>query len=285
MAATPWILIAVGALIAVLAILARWATKGKKMPTDYYGLFLGGIVWLLFGIAMQSEIFLAGGLILLVVGLSHKNEWKKTAAPLGPSAKYVVAIGFIIAFILAVYVFYLQSPETKAKQFCGKENVATARVCDGYVEVVSSLLGGGSTYYESDGTIIVCPLVGPDSMSPECKAIYEAKLKSSYYCKDVCAKVTDFESCAAAGYPVMESYPRQCKADGVTYVENVSNVIECKPEQRNADFCAEIYKPVCAKVNIQCIRAPCDPINETFSNPCEACKNALVDSYTMGACG
>lgn len=35
------------------------------------------------------------------------------------------------------------------------------------------------------------------------------------------AKIADFEDCAAAGNPVMESYPRQCRADGVTYVEDV----------------------------------------------------------------
>lgn len=34
--------------------------------------------------------------------------------------------------------------------------------------------------------------------------------------------VTDFESCAAAGNPVMESYPRQCRANGQTFVEDVS---------------------------------------------------------------
>jgi hypothetical protein len=34
-------------------------------------------------------------------------------------------------------------------------------------------------------------------------------------------KISDFEECAAAGNPVMESYPRQCRADGVTYVEDV----------------------------------------------------------------
>jgi hypothetical protein len=29
--------------------------------------------------------------------------------------------------------------------------------------------------------------------------------------------VTDFNSCADAGYPVMESNPEQCRADGTTY--------------------------------------------------------------------
>ncbi|MCX6740308.1 MAG: hypothetical protein NTZ49_03710 [Candidatus Parcubacteria bacterium] len=33
------------------------------------------------------------------------------------------------------------------------------------------------------------------------------------------AVITDFKSCAAAGNPVMESYPRQCRANGQTFTE------------------------------------------------------------------
>jgi|GEM_PF-6809341 len=61
--------------------------------------------------------------------------------------------------------------------------------------------------------------------------------------------------------------------------------ITCLPAQRKADVCAQVYQPVCAKVNIQCIKAPCNPVNQTFSNSCDACKNPLVESYTSGACG
>jgi len=36
------------------------------------------------------------------------------------------------------------------------------------------------------------------------------------------SKVLSFEACVAAGYPVMESYPRQCKTpDGRTYAEEI----------------------------------------------------------------
>ena len=58
----------------------------------------------------------------------------------------------------------------------------------------------------------------------------------------------------------------------------------CTKEQRGADFCAQVYAPVCAEVQIQCIKAPCNPIKETFSSSCEACKNQLVNSYTAGEC-
>lgn len=37
------------------------------------------------------------------------------------------------------------------------------------------------------------------------------------------AAVTSFETCALAGYPIMESYPRQCRTpDGPTYTEELA---------------------------------------------------------------
>jgi len=60
--------------------------------------------------------------------------------------------------------------------------------------------------------------------------------------------------------------------------------IRCLPEQRDVDACIEIYQPVCGTVNVQCITTPCDPVKETFSNSCFACKNSLVDYYIEGEC-
>ncbi len=59
---------------------------------------------------------------------------------------------------------------------------------------------------------------------------------------------------------------------------------ECLPEQRGIDACIEIYQPVCAIVNVQCVTTPCDPVQETFANSCKACINSLVSSYTKGEC-
>ncbi|MDD5569196.1 MAG: Gmad2 immunoglobulin-like domain-containing protein [Candidatus Pacebacteria bacterium] len=45
--------------------------------------------------------------------------------------------------------------------------------------------------------------------------------------KEQLATVPDFEQCAALGYPVLETYPRQCKTpDGQTFVEDIGNAIE-----------------------------------------------------------
>ncbi|MBD3282110.1 MAG: hypothetical protein GF387_00670 [Candidatus Portnoybacteria bacterium] len=40
-------------------------------------------------------------------------------------------------------------------------------------------------------------------------------------------EITSFEECVEAGYPVMESYPQQCKTpDGKTFTENIGNELE-----------------------------------------------------------
>lgn len=41
-------------------------------------------------------------------------------------------------------------------------------------------------------------------------------------CLQAKADITSFEECAVAGNPVMESYPRQCRAGGKTFVETVT---------------------------------------------------------------
>lgn len=38
--------------------------------------------------------------------------------------------------------------------------------------------------------------------------------------------VNNFEECVAAGYPVMESYPRQCQDGGKSFTENIGNQLE-----------------------------------------------------------
>lgn len=39
--------------------------------------------------------------------------------------------------------------------------------------------------------------------------------------------------------------------------------------------CFAIYKPVCAQKQVQCVRAPCPPIQRTFGNACEAAREGF----------
>lgn len=41
-------------------------------------------------------------------------------------------------------------------------------------------------------------------------------------------------------------------------------------------ICTMEYAPVCAKVQIQCIKAPCEPIEQTFGNKCQMEANKLA---------
>lgn len=133
-------------------------------------------------------------------------------------------------------------------------------------------------------------------------------------------KISNFEECASAGYAVMESYPRQCAANGQTFVEIIekqyigygeecsrikficapdkeffSDEIGCgcesindkknfcPDESRGEGFCITLYDPVCGwnGPEIKCIKYPCA---STYSNSCNACQNEDVLYYTQGTC-
>jgi len=58
-----------------------------------------------------------------------------------------------------------------AEEHCADANVAQVSVCGQHVKVVSSLMGGGSTFYSDDGTEVRCPLVAPDAMTEQCRLL------------------------------------------------------------------------------------------------------------------
>ena len=53
-------------------------------------------------------------------------------------------------------------------------------------------------------------------------------------------QITDFESCVNAGNPVMESYPRQCRDNDITFVEDISN--DLNPLAISNYFYDQLYK-------------------------------------------
>jgi len=64
------------------------------------------------------------------------------------------------------------SLEPQAREFCGNESVSKVYVCGEYVRVVSALIGGGSTFYDANGTAVAhCPVVAPDAMSEQCRTL------------------------------------------------------------------------------------------------------------------
>jgi hypothetical protein len=92
-------------------------------------------------------------------------------------------------------------------------------------------------------------------------------------------KIDTFEACANAGNPVMESYPRQCSANGQTFVEKIKSNEGadggghvCTAKDKAAQACTMIYDPVCGDDGI------------TYGNGCSACASAKIGSYVPGEC-
>lgn len=134
--------------------------------------------------------------------------------------------------------------------------------------------------------------------------------------------IDSFEDCAAAGYPVMESYPEQCRAHGVLFVREITepvgctmdvklcadgtsvgrtgpncefapcpggeltpedDVFQCSKEERATQICTREYMPVCGLVE-ECDGITCSASEQTFGNSCSACSSGVVTTYTVGEC-
>ncbi len=86
-------------------------------------------------------------------------------------------------------------------------------------------------------------------------------------------EIKSFDDCVNAGYPVMESYPMQCRADGVTFTEEScqsnGNILtlsdarqiainsECGDRLRGTYFCNENTGTYWIDLNIE--RRGCNP--------------------------
>lgn len=90
------------------------------------------------------------------------------------------------------------------------------------------------------------------------------------------ASIESFEECAAAGNPVMESYPRQCRtSDGRLFVEEISEPVPTpfdpppgKPEEAVCvDSCGD---GMCAEVVCLAVGCPCAETPQSCPQDCPA---------------
>ncbi len=99
--------------------------------------------------------------------------------------------------------------------------------------------------------------------------------------------IDSFEDCVEAGYPVLESHPRQCVVDSQIFVEQLRDTTLVSCSEPRPEFCTQEYMPVCAlKDNgVRCITTPCPSFDATPEpNACEACADAATMGYYQGAC-
>ena len=78
-----WVVLGLILLLALITIIVY--RRGIKRPVDYFNLFVMGIIWFPFGLLMWwrygnssvGTIFTILGLVYMVIGLTHKKDWKK----------------------------------------------------------------------------------------------------------------------------------------------------------------------------------------------------------------
>lgn len=87
---------------------------------------------------------------------------------------------------------------------------------------------------------------------------------------------SDWSSCEERAF-----FRGECKP-GITTWTQTDNTIEQPIEEPT--ICTMEYAPVCAKVAIQCIKAPCEPIEQTFWNRCSMNANKLATFLHEGEC-
>lgn len=132
-----------------------------------------------------------------------------------------------------------------------------------------------------------CPSVGGSMHFPEPPCMEDIEANIPYTITFNLAvpptppKIANFEECVAAGYDIMDSYPRQCNYEGEKFIEEVP--AHDSEVTNNEKPCTKEFKPVCGDIEVQCITTPCDPIKTTFDNRCLA-ENEGAKNITEGAC-
>jgi len=112
---------------------------------------------------------------------------------------------------------------------------------------------------------------------------YQKENSSETYVGNSRAECSTIEFFCVQGYERFDD-DHGCGCKPTNIFLNTTEKHFCTSEQRQAEVCTEIYSPVCGYVQVECIRAPCNPVPETFSNECFACGNERVQYFTKGEC-
>ena len=227
-----------------------------------------------------------------------------------------------LAALLLVGACSTAPAQKNLNDYCSDKSIGKVYSCDGgYIKLEYNNLGGGITWLKGNEEIR-CPVVGPDSMSPECKVLQENPPACTLAV--TCPERNETDGNGQAGFTeclpqqpgpvacimewspvcgkivlnmgdtVYQTFGNKCAACAAMKVVGYTQgecpnpeYVECDHTFARGEFCAQVYDPVCAQRDngIRCIRAPCPSTdNVTYSNSCEACKDEKVYGYVPGAC-
>jgi hypothetical protein len=79
--------------------------KKKKIPADYYSLFILGLIWLVIGVPIKNYLLSLVGLMISLIGFTNRDKWKKNKREWNDLDYSEKVILIIAAFILALFIF------------------------------------------------------------------------------------------------------------------------------------------------------------------------------------
>src|SRR3989344_4082633 len=82
---------------------------------------------------------------------------------------------------------------------------------------------------------------------------------------------TDYTPGCAQKSGINQTFSNRCVAEGEKAI--ISYEGPCNADVKDNEsptFCTKQYDPVCAEKEVQCIKAPCYPVRQTYGNACEA---------------
>jgi len=108
-----WIIVAILIIAVILSAIALYVNRKRKVKTDFYGLFVIGILWLVIGVPLNNFAMIVLGAIFFVVGLVNNRHWKenrKNWKKLKKKHMIMISIIAALSFILLIaglVIYYL----------------------------------------------------------------------------------------------------------------------------------------------------------------------------------
>ena len=91
--------------------------KNKRQLTDFYAMFLMGIVWVPISILLKNYALMTTGILFILIGLFNKSEWKKDVHEWKNISvkerkliiKLIIILGIILLVGIIAYFYFVKS--------------------------------------------------------------------------------------------------------------------------------------------------------------------------------
>jgi membrane protein insertase Oxa1/YidC/SpoIIIJ len=100
-----WIIVAILLIAVILAAIALYVNRKRKVKPDYYGLFVIGLFWVVIGVPLNNLALIVLGAIFFVTGLVNNRHWKenrKNWKKLKKKHMIIISVIAIVSFLLLV---------------------------------------------------------------------------------------------------------------------------------------------------------------------------------------